>query len=88
MWRLNDARAVGDWCLKARRQAGLSQRELIERLAVAGIQRSQSEISRLERGAAGEREYRNATLLRAIAVATGVLLEPFADDIAIALLHE
>ena len=70
MWSRELARAVGERVVRARNAVGLSQRQLADTLQRSDVRRSQAELSRLERGMAGEREYTNADLLVAIALIT------------------
>lgn len=67
MWSRDLARAVGERVVQARNAIGISQRQLADTLQQSSVRRSQAELSRLERGMAGEREYTNADLLVAIA---------------------
>lgn len=67
MWSRDLARAVGERVVQARNAVGISQRQLADTLQQSDVRRSQAELSRLERGMAGEREYTNADLLVAIA---------------------
>lgn len=70
MWSREQARAVGTRVAQARVSTRISQSELARRLVQMGIRRRQSEISRLERGLAGEAEYSSVSLLDAIAQIT------------------
>jgi PAS domain-containing protein len=70
VWSREVARAVGERVIQARNAIGLSQRQLADALQLSHVRRSQAELSRLERGMAGEREYTNADLLVAIAQIT------------------
>lgn len=67
VWSRDLARAVGERVVQARNAVGISQRQLADTLQQSAVRRSQAELSRLERGMAGEREYTNADLLVAIA---------------------
>jgi transcriptional regulator with XRE-family HTH domain len=71
MWDRGQARCVGEWAQAARVAAKLSQALLARKLGDLGLRRTQAELSRLERGFAGESEYTNAALLAGIARITG-----------------
>ena len=71
MWSREQARAVGMRVSHARSLTAISQSELARQLVRAGVRRRQGEISRLERGLAGEAEYTSRVLLSAIASITG-----------------
>ena len=72
MWSRSQALAVGERVAAARKQAGLTQKDLARRVRDSGVAISETRICNLERGIATEATYGSAELLTAIAALTGV----------------